>query len=747
LIWPSIDVPDVCEEFQFEVRFCPNYSSPERDSRRWFVEYRPVIGVAGLRENGVPIFVSQYSRTLLFAAPPPNLLGRSIDGETRWQAESIESLSNHFELAAQAPLQVPAWINLPSLIKDIIDQCPDLHCDRGANIFELSDRAGLRAEFHLSRERGPEQLLLKELRLVRPNGTAVIFARLEGCSATFSKREPGRFYRFDRLSREQNRFQPATIAEAEAILSEQASMPSLRATELESGRTASESEQAVWDRLAPEDRLTAMENAEIDDCLSIFNLSSDASEKGTSSALRRLTALLTERIIEPVRIRPPRRDSPPNAHLIAVYSSRYLTGHERWRIAERFERVAAIGVPGRVRVSLFRLATERRAAVEDRIAALDLLGELGLPTLNSTAERLAERLGEETNPALQAVASSVQVRIGRPTEADFVRLRQAATDLRIALHVRQICLESLLLADGAAGLESVVREAMEAAEDGPLGMARRCLFAAGCSREGRDALATILQSREPERLFPTALYLAETGIASQDDQWHACLEAVETLSFDESTETALRVKAAEIAWFGGSDRPFRDRFVRQVLLAENSALFEPLKRQYLARRSGGQRYVAEFERLLESDDVQRRRAAANTFRWCCDVEHLSDEQQSGILRFMRRLIEDPDLQVRLVAFELCEGFRRFGKTDFADVLLPELVQMAKHERDPVSFARLVTQFGFLMGEPPTISPEYEYVNGKQRRRSAEEVQQVVVNHRVELEAMLDYWVSKHPVQK
>lgn len=336
--------------------------------------------------------------------------------------------------------------------------------------------------------------------------------------------------------------------------------------------------------------------------------------------------------------------------------------------------------------------------------------------------------------------AAAAARIGGLWEVDAALLRQIVEDDQVPQELRLICLEGLLLLGDTGGLEEFIYATVCGAGDDVRDMARRCLFAAGCSREGRAVLRRMLVDRLPEKLFRSALFLAETGIRPGDSEWETCLQVAEEIALDPQSPWELRVKASELASFGDESRPFRDRFIWQVLLSGKARAFNETGWRYLPQHSGGQRYVAEFEQVLRTGTADQRRFAVYLLSRSCDKELTTSQEEQAVLKLLRLIAADDEIGGFLSATLMYRKFRKPVARCFADELLPFLMQRIHAERDPERFADFLTSFASTLSR--SVEPDPIFDANPHRRRTVEETRRLVETHRTEYEAMVDRWAAE-----
>jgi hypothetical protein len=418
----------------------------------------------------------------------------------------------------------------------------------------------------------------------------------------------------------------------------------------------------------------------------------------------------------------------------------YLAGHERHRTAARLQACSGYGQSAAIYSCLYGLAIDRKADLSDRLAALDLLGELGVPVASSLLDDLRDALATESHIALSGMLASVQIRAGRPRKSDIELLEQLVDDTEISISLRLNCLEGLLLCDDTKGMEERIYEVIKDAADSPDSLARRCLFAAGCSQEGRRVLSRIVADGELPHLFRSAFFLCETSLAPNDSEWESVLKKAESLALDSRTEIDLRVKASQIAYQGASNRPFRDAFIRQVLSEGIAGHFESTGWRYMGPRTGGQAYVPEFESLMEHQDVEVRRVAALLFWRSCDTHGLSRNERESIYRLVRRLLADDDFSVRQRAFELLEKCR-LHDANFGPGIATEFAEVARREADLEKYAWMAASLARAFQKSLPIDPLYDS-GPSYLPRKADEIRQIVSERREVFQSLIDEWTKE-----
>ena len=269
--------------------------------------------------------------------------------------------------------------------------------------------------------------------------------------------------------------------------------------------------------------------------------------------LSALTSLLQERVVLPTMI----ENQGDRAGYVA-----YSTGFERQDAAQLLELRAGPLLTERIYAVLRKFAIAPAAPLDARLAALDLLGQIGVPDRSELLNEIESTLPRQTPEEVLTLLASVKVRTGRPSDDDMRRLQAGLEKFRGHDAVWFPCLEALLLADETKGLGPTIEQVVRRPAQGPFEWPARCLNAMGCSEEGRDVLVKLLGERSSQPPLEVVVPLCLTAIAPTDRSWAACLDAAEALALDERLPTAVRIPAALLAAKADQGRPWRTRYVR-----------------------------------------------------------------------------------------------------------------------------------------------------------------------------------------
>lgn len=751
LIPPEDILDDLC--YQFEYRVISDFHRDQRTDLRWQIDNYYMYPVKQLvSADGLPRYWSGMSGTFIVDGSLRNKSGYWCEAKVPWEVETA------WEFLVAPDFRSERH----SMRIDFRTLLLDLWNDRRADTVVYDGRTSMirwertddsHVEILFARERRPQQFPLQRLQ-VRSRGKITAITNMVVLPG---RHFPGNFAARCTSSRqllekeERKRYEEIPEEKLASTLQDSVRREVDRQHAQNSADSTETVARAMWDQLAPRERFTPEENQLIKTCL--LNLDvlrgkppvpppDTRTQTTRKQVLDPLTDFIVRRVVEPIRVQTLRPMDPregdwrrPDSKRVATY----LTGHERWRTAERFEAFAEPGLPSDVYESLAVVILDTHAVQEDRIAALDLLGELGLPPLDRMLPKLDQRLRQDNDLLIRALWASAAARIGGIQEVDARLLRQVVEDETMPQYVRLTCLEGLLLLGDTDGLEEFIYATVCSAADDVRDLPRRCLFAAGCSPEGRTVLRHILVDRRPEALLPSALFLAETSVHPGDSEWEACLQVAEEIALDRQRPWELRVKASEIASFGDESRPFRDQFVRQVLLSGEARALSETGWRYLPKQSGGQRFITEFEQVLRTGTADQRKFAAYLLDLSCDKELTSAEEQA-VLKLLRLIAVDDEAQGFPRATSMYYKFRKPESRCFIDELLPFFVQRIHTERDPERFADFVSSFASALSrslEPhPQIDPQTH------RLRTPEDVRRIVNAHRGKYEEMVDQWVAE-----
>ena len=740
--------------YQFEYRVISDFNRDQRTDLRWQIDnYHTYPTKQLVSADGIPRYWSGMAGTFIVDGSLGNNRGYWCEAKVPWDVET----AREFLVAPDfRPERFSMRIDFRTLLIDLWnDRRPETVVYEGRTSMICWERTNdSQVEILFAREQRPQQFPLQQLRVHSRGKITAITNMVVLPGRHFPGNYAARCTSSRRLLEKEERKRYEEIPEEKLASTLQDSVRrevdrQHAATSVDSTETVA---RALWDQLAPRDRFTPEENQLIKTCLLNLDFlrgkppvpSPDTrTQTPRKQVLDQLTDFIVRRVVEPIRVQTLRSIDPQEGDWRRPDSKRvatYLTGHERWRTVERLEAFAELGLPAAMYASLADVILDPSAAQEDRLAALDLLGEIGLPPLHPVLPKLDESLRRDEDPRIRALWAAAAARIGGIQEVDAALLRQMVKDGMMPHELRMICLEGLLLLGDTGGLEEFLYATVCGAGDDVRDMARRCLFAAGCSREGRAVLRRMLVDRRPEKLLRSALFLAETCIHPGDPEWEACLQVAEGIALDPQSSWELRVKASEIASSGDESRPFRDRFVRQVLLSGEAGSFYQSGWRYLPRQSGGQRFVVEFEQALQTGTAEQRRFAAYLLNLSCDKELSTAEEEQAILKLLRLIAVDDEAHGFPSATALYWKFRKPKTRCFVDELLPFFVKRIHEERDPERFADFVSNFANALDR--SIQPHPKIDDKTHRLRTAEATRRLVEAHRAEYEAMVDQWAAE-----
>jgi hypothetical protein len=730
--------------FQFNYRVVLGLGTPEQRTLRWIVQRRgpPVLVFFG--EQRLPQYIAHPLKLFLITNPPTGKLGRAVDGRIIWRLDEVASLGMLPSFTDMYE-NMMCTIDPVKLIEDLRRDFVEVEADPLANVIRGRTKAGRRVELHFARERHPERFALQALHLYDGADKAIIISEIETYPDDRLQSHPSlRHWGPYNLPGETDSWPAATLAdpiikqdiiETVGLFPKQAAGPDIRT----SPATIAAGTKFLK-HTAPKDAFSDDENQRIQALLTTLEtppLQSPTAQASRRAALQSLTELLTARLIEPIRVQRPMLlpvGDPRDKNRLPTY----LAGHERWRVRARLDDYADVALPERLDQALFDVAVNDADSLDVRLAALDLLAELGTVPLDKTAARVRAALAKSDVADLRAAQASLQIRSGSPSEEDVRVLHDYAATAPADQPRRWLALEALLLADRADGLKPAVRDAILASSDDPLDMKRRCLFAAGCSREGRAALLDILQAGVAHEKFAVALSLAETSFAPGDPEWERVLTVVEKLALDSQADATLRVKASEIAWFGGEARPFRDTFIRQAIRERFFTHLKTTATRYLAGESHGQRYIDEFSELILSDDQKASFDAAWWFSLSCDKSGLTEADEARVVGLLTAMLRRDPVFIH-TALGVYGSFRLSKNQAFLKDLLPLMQAAARELKDPLSYANLFMNAPLAFDTYCEDGPLYDNSDKTFRRRTNEEIIAYVGKHRERLQKELDGW--------
>jgi hypothetical protein len=465
----------------------------------------------------------------------------------------------------------------------------------------------------------------------------------------------------------------------------------------------------------------------------------DAPLPSRHDALTALAEFLSKNVVQPIRLGLESAlhtggDGPP----AATATPHYLAGHERFRAARRLAALVGPSLATQTYAALVQVAIDREAAEEDRVRAIDLLNEIGVGTNETLLSTMVREIGDDPLPSMQCLQACAKIKAGTAGEPDIRVLREAAAaNAPTSRDLQLLCLESLCLANQTAGLEPLI-EALAARDADDVGdLTTRCMFALGCSDEGRAALLKICQGRRPPDGYRTAFFLLESSVRRSDPEWDQCLEIAEAVALDEAAALDLRVKASEIAWNGGAERPFRAAFLHGVLASNQARHFPNMDSTYFGINSGGQRYAHEFADLARTTDIETRRWAARAFCRSCDKK-LSPRELPEVKKAIVAISDSHDFGIEIGVLILWDNLYRNHRNPMFE-LLPTIVGMAKRQENPEQFSYIVNWIARTLKRRLPINPKYDD-NGVARSR--EEMLAIVAKDRATIEAALEQWAQE-----
>ena len=735
-----------CDDvFQFNYRVVLGLGTPEQRTLRWIVQRRGMPVLVFFGEQRLPLYIADLIRLHLIANPPAGKLGRAVECRIMWRLDEVASLGKLPSFTDMYENMV-CTIDPVKLIEELRRDFVEVEADPLAGVIRGRTKAGRRVELHFARERHPERFALQALHLYDGADKAIIISEIDTYPEDrLQSYHSLRHWRAYDLPGETDSWPAAMLAdpiikqditETVGLFPKQTAGPDIRT----SPATVAASKKFLK-HTAPKGAFSDDENQRIQALLTTLEAPpphSRAEQASRRAALQSLTELLTVRLIEPIRVRRPMLlpvGDPRDKNRLPTY----LAGHERWRVRARLDDYADVALPERLDKALFEVALADSDSLDVRLAALDLLGELGAgPPLDTTAARVRAALAKSDAADLRAAQASYQIRSGSPTADDIRALREYFVTTPVEQPKHWLALESLLLADRADGLKPAILDAILASSADPLDVKRRCLFAAGCSREGRAALLDILRAGVAHEKFAVALLLAETSFAPDDPEWEQVLAVVEKLALDSQADATLRVKASEIAWFGGETRPFRDTFIRQAIRERFFTHLKTTATRYLAVESHGQRYIDEFSKLILGEDHKASFEAAGWFSLSCDNSDLTEAEEARVLELLKAMLRRDPVFVH-TTLGVYGSFRRSKNQAFLKPLLPLMQAATRELKDPLSYANLFMNAPLAFDTYCEDGPLYDNSAKTFRRRTDEEIIAFVGKHRERLQKELDGW--------
>jgi HEAT repeat protein len=736
LVVPAYD-QSVLEAVRFEYSVVYDLGKPTQRQARWLKENR---GVSLMRANGDIVQQSRVWTVGIAPDEPDDAAIREFRGAFEWTAAQADDLRTLPGYNPQ-PLRF-VRVDLSRILKDLRDRSRPRSVDRRnlSITFPLDD--GSTAVLRLSRERSPDSFPMEFLSMRGVDGVVSTLCGFD----TFAG---STFFPVNTCTPSIPTLMPTGDAKsAEPLTTDDAKARLKRSVKYAFERSDGEpmapglAARTAARRAANPNYFTAEEHQSLAKWIAAVGVRSGDAGFADVEALSQLRELLVRRIVEPVRVQRVPPGPHPQARKDTERPPTWLTGHLRRRAVDRLQALTDLDVPEALYSALELAILDRASPPEVRRGALDLLGEIGVPMHHRLLVELERGLADDPDPHVRTLLASVQARTGTASPDDACRLHAAVRSSDTPENVRLIALEGLLLLDDAAGLDDLVAAKFRDATDEIHDLNRRTAFAAGCSNVGRAMLAKIVAAGPSDPAFKRALFLAHTSIRPGDSAWPVCLEAAEAVALDPGADWELRVKASEIAWQGGGDRPFHDRFVRQAILSADALRFDRTGWRYLALRSGGQRYLPELLVLLDSNDVEKRRWAGFCIRRSAVKAVHDPQEQAALLYFMTRLAEDSDETVREEARTLWRMFRAESPRAFADSLLPKFVRTAREEVDPVKFAQISTSIARGLDRKLPVNLISTGTLSTWRELSVEEKTALVRMHRPEIQATLDQWATE-----
>lgn len=744
--------------FQFEYHWIFNASRTDRIGVRWIVE-RGQLGAALLllSPDGIPMLFCDSAH---LAVP-----------DARHQKWIRPQGPSSFSLAISSLKRLPGELAFLTEREHLLVDFRNLVCEIGADASTVigspysrtvvfKNANGSRAELRLTRERRPGQFPLTTLSLHDQDDTSLVLSNFYVYANPTAESIP-----LEGLPR---RSLPSALKSVlhETDLVARGSDAEIKAgflstilrsivshdwKELLKGPLGWSNQARVGKSLLPEisphDTLSLREEGCLRNLLAHVTHSREPplSDTDHARALEELSSVIAGRIVQRIRV-----DCSANLEIGDEVSAKltpwnvettgvpvYVAGHERWRTAQWLEIVAGPELSRALYDAISQVIVDRKTDREDRLSAMDLLGEIGVPPTSRLLIEMEAAVSNERDPLIRGLFSSVKVRTGVPDEADVARLKTLANDTRLPRWLRLVGLEALLLSDETAGQESWIAQTLGQATMESRDYATRCLFAAGCSKEGREVLRCILVNRRPSSVFAPAMFLAETSIGPDDPQWGDCLKVAKAVALEDAQPVDLRIKAAQIAHRGPPDPQFRDQFVRAAFHSRQLRLFHYMSALDLPQRSCGDRYLDEFARMMDSAIPELRRAAAYRLARSLPSE-LPAEEQRAVAPLLVKMQDHEDsylgLQSLLIWADIRETRREFGSN-----LTSGYLDMFRREPDAYRQLSMAIALGRGLGrrfEMPfrTLWNDLQIMPVEKLRRLAEQ-------HQDQIRRQVEAWLS------
>ncbi|MCX6833636.1 MAG: hypothetical protein NTW07_00635, partial [candidate division Zixibacteria bacterium] len=664
----SSDERTASRRFQFEYRRITKDAQQKPICLRWLVErMNNKVEALLVWDNGLPYAHVGQEHVIAISRSEPGQTD-VVPGVTfRFLARDTAELLKPFCLT-NAPEAAQVRVDISTLVKEIqaVDGHPSF--DRRTLTFTYTKPNGSVALVRLPRDRRPRQFPVATITLKNKYGEGVVLTNFwldnglvrSICSSsnTAKTAAPADSHEFQRT--------PDAVAwlVSPKLVSQLAEEPKHR--------------QAGLKLLASTRTDCCFTNAEqslLADLLRKVQSGRDRKKPNDTewaNVFGQLSNLLQRKVIVPVTVIQEGANAP----------ARFVTGYDRRRSAQLLELLAGPDLALELYNALTALAVDATLQPEKRALAIDLLGVLGVPEGSGVLQQIAARIEKSPPDMLRLALATAQARTGDPSDADVELLRRAVANTATLERWRYISMESLLLIDETHGIEPMVDALVSSAVERRTEhiLAERCLLAAGCSSEGRNAMLRVIGAPPRNSQVIELLPFFATAIMPGDIQWESWLRSVKQLALDENLSPDSRWIAADVAARDKADGAFRDRFIRSALRSHKVRVMSRLMSDYFSLQGTAYKYVDEFALLLDSQDVELRRAASITFTLMCSPRP-PQNCEAGMVSVMKKILADKDQDVRLVAWPLLAGMRE-QNADLLDELYPALVKAARDAEDP-----------------------------------------------------------------
>lgn len=730
--------------FQFEYRMVFNNEHNPRHVVRWIIERDRAFSIVRMDQFGIPIYLSTHERLFLIDSHAPSVRATSIKCRPVWKVDSADDVGTPPGFTTQFGHHVR--FDFTKLIQDLIENSDSVDGDPATNTITLSKSNSSRAELVLSRERLSEQFPFCEIRLIGQNDRAVILSGFNIHDTWLPSLTTIRCEGLQNLLNVPENYDVGDLRDEDVVnaIARASGAVTSPSTDLPANQLANVGARTeLWKSLSSIDSFSDQESLKLQFLLRRLN-SSDHSQVGRTedADIEELVSFLVTRVVEPVRIQHPKPAKAPFYRHDLRRPPMYLTGYERFRTASRVETCAVPEIAQRLYSVLFNIATDRHRCEKHRLIAMDLLGEIGVPPGSRLPTDLRANLHDDSSDAILTMLAAARVRMTHGTREDLNCLEESYRSVDADESTRLVALEGLLLSDHSSLTEKAVYPVLKQATHESRNLARRCLFAAGCSAVGRRFLLQNLAAAQIDSAnFKEYLYLAETSIRASDTEWAELLRIAKSIAVNPKANLELRLKASEIAWYDQSDRSFHDDFIRRVLREGLIEYFDAAGWRYLKSAGDGQRLYADLKAAFDTQSVATRRVIARLIWQVFNNKPSSPEAQEITVDAVVLLAGDTDFSVRKKAFDLYESCRSSSDPSFIDKSLPNLCDVLRHESDSLKFAVLISALARAMRRSLPVNLYYD--ESTSIRRSEEDTRRITKENRELLQRAVDAWCMSH----